>query len=261
MKNKHFTAMLLVFIGLAALSFTMTTGVKLRLKPQQDKTYTITSKANMMTMMEVQGQTMNMSQVYETKQSFNVKEATDDRYIIETQIDVIKLSVSQMGMKLEYDSEHPEKNSPLLAEQIKAMEETLTKPVTVNYDALGHLVGDSIDASHGHLKDVIIELPEDELSIGSKWSCKKTQNVSDTEISVDMEYTVTGISKKSIEVSFTGNIESTEVTGSYSGTASINPQTGLVMNCASKQNLSMTHNQQGLSIPITVVGTTTIEVK
>ena len=51
MKKKHLTPMLLVFIGLAMLSFVAKDGVTLRLRPQQDKTYTITTKANMMMMM------------------------------------------------------------------------------------------------------------------------------------------------------------------------------------------------------------------
>ena len=49
--------------------------------------------------------------------------------------------------------------------------------------------------------------------------------------------------------------------GSYEGTASINPQTGMVMNSSIKQNISMTISEQGLSIPMTMVGTTTVEVK
>ena len=81
-----------------------------------------------------------------------------------------------MGMKLEYDSEHPEKTSPMLAGQVQAYEETIKKPVTISYDALGHLVGDSTDAFQGQLKDVIIELPKEELTVGSKWTSDKSQS-------------------------------------------------------------------------------------
>lgn len=252
---------MLVLVALATLSFMAKDGVTLRLKPQQDKTYTITSKANAMTMMEVQGQTMNMSQVYESKQSFTAKKVSDTQSDFEAQIDAIKLSISQMGMKLEYDSEHPEKTSPMLAGQVQAYEETIKKPVTISYDALGHLVGDSTDAFQGQLKDVIIELPKEELTVGSKWTSDKSQSVSGTDINVIMEYTVTAISKKSVDVSFTGNVESTEMSGTYNGTASIDPKTGLIMNGTTKSNISMTLSEQGLSIPMTVVGTSTVEVK
>lgn len=252
---------MLVLVALVTLSFMAKDGVTLRLKPQQDKTYTITSKANAMTMMEVQGQTMNMSQVYESKQSFTAKKVSDTQSDFEAQIDAIKLSISQMGMKLEYDSEHPEKTSPMLAGQVQAYEETIKKPVTISYDALGHLVGDSTDAFQGQLKDVIIELPKEELTVGSKWTSDKSQSVSGTDINVIMEYTVTAISKKSVDVSFTGNVESTEMSGTYNGTASIDPKTGLIMNGTTKSNISMTLSEQGLSIPMTVVGTSTVEVK
>ena len=263
MKKKHLIPMLLVFIGLTTISFMAKDGVTLRLRPQQDKTYTATSKANMMTMMEVQGQTMNMSQVYETRQSFTTKEVSDSQSIFEAQVEAIKMSISQMGMKLEYDSEHPEKTSPMLAGQTKEMEESIKKPVTITYDALGNFIipSDSIDVFENQMRDVIIPFPENELTVGSKWNAKKTQSISNKEITVNMEYTVTAISKKSVDVSFTGTVESPDLTGTYNGTASINPQTGLITNGTTKSNISMTLNEQGMSIPMTMVGTSTIEVK
>lgn len=261
MKNRHFKAASLLLVGLAMISFMPKDAVTLRLKPEQGKTYTVTSKANAMTMMEVQGQTMNMNQVYETKQSFTAKEVNDQQSVIESQIDAMKITISQMGMKLEYDSEHPEKTSPMLADQASALSESLKKPVTITYDALGNQVGDSIDAFSSQLKDIILQLPEKPLSVGDKWTSKKTQNVSNTDINVNMEYTVTSISKKSIDLEFTGNVESTEMSGTYNGTASLDPKTGMVMSGTTKSNVSMTMNEQGLSIPMTIVGNSTIEVK
>ena len=141
------------------------------------------------------------------------------------------------------------------------MEKSLNNPVTVTYDAFGKIVGDDTDLEMNQLSNIILELPEKELTVGSKWTSKKTQSVSDTDFDVNMEYTVTAISKKSVDVSFTGGAESKEITGTYNGTASINPQTGLVMSSTTKSNVSMTINEQGMSMPITVVGTTTVEVK
>ena len=261
MKRRHITVVSLILIGLAMISFTTKDGITLRLKPQQGKTYNVTSKANMMTMMEVQGQTMNMLQNMETRQSFTATKVTDAQSDIETQVEAIKMSISQMGMKFEYDSENPEKTSPMLAGQTKELEKTLKKPVNVSYDALGKLVGDSIKLENSQLSNIIVEFPKKELTVGSKWNNNKTQEISGNEIKINMEYTVTAISKKSVDVSFVGNIESTDVTGTYNGTASIDPQTGLTMNSTTKTNISMTVTEQGMSIPITVVGTTTVEVK
>jgi hypothetical protein len=249
---------MLVLVALTTLSFMAKDGVILRLKPQQGKTYTITTKANMMMNMEVQGQMMSMSQSQEARQTFTAKETNDTQTVFETQIEAMKLSMSQMGMKFEYDSEHPENTSPMLAGQTKEIEARLKKPVTVTYDALGKFVGDSTEFALG---SAVIELPDQELTVGSKWNSTTSQSVSDVEIKVDMEYTVTAISKKSVDVSFAGNVNSKEVTGTYNGTASLNPVTGMVMTSTMKSNISLTLSEQGLSNTVTIVGNTTIEVK
>lgn len=259
---RRFAPVALVLLGLTTLSFMAKDGITLRLKPQQGKTYTITSKANMMTMMEVQGQTMNMSQTMETRQSFTAKEVTDNESTFDTQIDAIKMSISQMGMKLEYDSEHPEKTSPMLAGQTQEIDKVIKKVETVKYDLMGNIV-DSLEIEMSQLSAAISKLPEEEVSVGSTWTFDKTQNnVSGTEINAKMTYTVTAISKKSVDVNISGTVDgNNEISGTYQGTASINPQTGLVMSSSLKTNLSMTVNEQGMSIPMTIVGNTTIEVK
>ena len=251
---------MLVLVALTTLSFMAKDGVTLRLKPQQGKTYTLTSKANMMMMMEVQGQTMNMSQNMETRQTFTAKETSETQSVFETQIEAVKMSISQMGMKMEYDSEQPEKTSPMLAGQTQEIEKHLKKPTNITYDALGH-VADSVELEMSQLGAAIVELPEEELTVGSTWTFNKSQNISGTEMNTKMTYTVTAISKKSIDVDIAGNVESTEVSGTFTGTASINPQTGLIIQSSTKSNISMTLNEQGMSIPMTVVGNTTVEVK
>ena len=75
MKNtkKLLTPMFLVLIGLATLSFMAKEAITLRLHPEAGKSYTVNSKATSMSLMEVQGQTINMTQTMETNQSFTVK--------------------------------------------------------------------------------------------------------------------------------------------------------------------------------------------
>lgn len=255
---RRITPAMLVLLALSTLSFMPADSVKLRLKPQQDKTYTITTKSNTMMMMEVQGQTMNQT----FRQTFTPKSVTDNESLIETQVEAIKMSMSVMGQKLEYDSEHPEKTSPMLAGQTKELEASVKKLATVKYDALGNVI-DSLDLDMSQLGTVILQLPEKELSVGSQWNFNKEQNVSGTDIKVDYTYTVTAITKKSVDVSIAGVVKGStdDISGNYEGTASINPQTGIVMNSTLKNNMSMTLSQQGLSIPVTMIVNTTIDVK
>lgn len=255
---------MLVLVALGTLSFMAKDGVTLRLKPQQGKAYTITNKANMMMNMEVQGQMMNQTQTIETRQTFTAKEVSDSRSVIETQIEAIKMTISQMGMKLEYDSEHPEKTSPMLAGQTSEFDANIKKPSTVTYDAMGNAI-DSLEFEMSQLGGVIVELPKEALSVGSTWNVDKKQNISGTEMNAKMTYTVTAISKKSVDVSVNGTVEGlvegSNISGSYTGTASFNPQQGFITKSNIKSNISMTISQQGLTIPTTMVGTTNVEVK
>lgn len=252
--------MAVVLFGLTALSFTMAGGIKLKLQPQKGKTYTINVKNNSMNMMEVMGQPQNSTQSTEMRQTFTIKEVTGTQSIIETELEAFKLNISQMGMKLQYDSEHPEKTSPMLASQTSEMEKNLHKPATLTYDAQGNLVGDGADIEMNQLSVAIIKLPSEELTKGSKWTEEKDRRVSGTDFKASMEYTVTSVSKKSVEVSYEGTVESDDVSGTIKGTASINPQTGIVTKRNEMQNLSMTLSQQGMTIPITMTANTTATV-
>lgn len=267
MKKKHFISILLAFIGYCILSGCSSQAklsmenIKFRLHPETSKTYTIVSKTNTMTMLEVQGQSMSMTQNMDITQTFTPKEVSDNESVIETQVETIMMSVAQQGMKFEYDSEHPEKTSPMIADQTKEFEKNIKKPITLTYDAKGKLIGEKESFGMSQLDHVVIELPDQNITVGSKWSHTNEQEINGNAFTVNMDYTVTAVSKKNVDVSFTGKIESIEVTGTYNGTASIDPQTGLMMNKTMKTNISMTINQQGLNIPMTMVGTTTIEVK
>ena len=146
MKNtkKLLTPMFLVLIGLATLSFMAKETISLRLHPEQGKSYTVNSKATSMSLMEVQGQTINMTQTMETNQSFSVKETNDTQSVFESQIESLKMSISQMGMKFEYDSEHPEKTSPMIADQTKELEKSIKKKT--NRDSLRHIQNPKLKA-------------------------------------------------------------------------------------------------------------------
>lgn len=261
---RRFAPVALVLIGLATLSFMAKETITLRLHPQQGKSYTINSKATSMSLMEVQGQTMNRTETMETNQSFTIKEATDTQSVIESQIESMKISLSQMGMKFEYDSEHPEKTSPMIADQTKEFEKTIKKPVDLTYDAMGNKISEkeNEEDSMNSLGNVIIKMPEEPISEGSSWTTTNTQGVSEMEFTVEFTYTVTSISKKSIDVSFDGNIlkNNDNITGTYNGTASINPTTGIITKSSTKSNVSMTISQQGLTIPMTITANSTITV-
>lgn len=249
-----------MLVALTTLSFTAGKGITLRLNPTKGKTYVIDSKTNQTTTMKIQGHSMNSIQRVEMKQTFSAKEVSNNSITLSTQIDAIKMAVTTMGMTLNYDSENPQSNSPMIADQAQEFDAIIKKPTDVTYDVLGHLT-EADDNDMSQLSNVIIELPEEELSVGSQWTFLKTQEIGDFDVSVNMIYTVTAISKKSVDVSFTGTIDAKDISGTYNGTASINAQTGIIMTCSLENNVSATVSDQGMEIPLTITGTATISVK
>lgn len=260
--NKRILFLLLLLIGWSSLPLQAQKEVTVRLHPKAGATYTATIKNTMMNLMEVQGQTMTMTQTMETRSSFTPKTVNDNEVVIEGQNDALKLTISQMGMVLTYDSEHPEKTSPMIADQTDELSSSLNKPYTMSFDALGNRTSDEEDAEMSQLGGVIIQLPNEPLKVGSTWNASKNQEVSGTALNASMTYTVTKISKKGIEIDVKGTIEGgEEASGTYEGTASIDPETGLITKSSIKQNLSTTISEQGLSIPVTINGTTTVTLE
>ena len=259
---KQSFSIVLILIGFTLMSFAVGYNVLLRLHLKEGEKSTITVKSTMLTTMKVQGQSINSTQSIDIVQDMLVKKVSDTANIIESEVKSMKMSQSQMGMSLTYDSEHPEKTSPMLATAVKAIEKDLNKPFTTTLDECGKVIEVSEEIAINNLPNVVIALPKDEIHVGSTWSNAITKEASGKEFSATMTYTVKEITKKNVVLDIAGAIDSSaEVSGTYEGTANISVKTGLVTTESLKQNLSMTVSEQGLSIPITISGTTNITLE
>lgn len=262
--KKRIIPFLLILIGLSSLSLQAQKSVTLKLNPEKGHTYTINTKASTMNLMEVQGQSLSSTQIIEARQTFSAKDIDANEITFEGQTDAIKLTVSQMGMTFTYDSEHPEKTSPMIAEQTEALGEELHKPQTSRFNLQGKNIDEEDEDESGvaQLSNAILPLPAEPVKEGSTWTFEKNQEAGGIELNASMTYTVTKISKKSIDLEVKGVVKTdNEISGSYEGTASINPQTGLLITSSIKQNISLTISEQGMTIPMTMTGTTTITVE
>ena len=97
MKRIYLIAIVTIF-ALTAMSFTGGKGVTLRLRPYKGSGYTIKSKTTQTNSMKFQGQSMSSTQTFETKQLLTPKEISDTKNVFETQIDAMKITISQMGI-------------------------------------------------------------------------------------------------------------------------------------------------------------------
>mgnify|MGYP007101848618 CR=1 FL=1 len=256
---------LIILMGLSTLSVKAQKTITLKLNPNKGDNYTVVTKNSTMNLMEVQGQSMTSTQTIETRQSLTVADANDNEITFEGKTETMKLTVSQMGMTLTYDSEHPENTSPMLAGQVEEISEGLNKTFTSKYNTMGIGISDEADeeeASLGKASNAILQLSEGPVSVGTTWTSKKSQSLSGIKIEATMNYEVTKISKKAVEIALNGTVDGdSETSGTYTGTITINPQTGMIIKSVIKPNISFTLSEQGLSIPITMTGTSTITVE
>ena len=254
---------IVVLFALTALSFTAGKSVILRIRPYKDKVYVIKSCTKSTMTMKYQGQSMITDATTEERQSFFAKEVSENNNVFETQLDAFKTTIKQMGQTLTYDTDNPQNNSPMLAQGGYAAYDTIIKrPNNVTYDCFGHMQeSDSIAASN--LSSVMIELPENEITVGSEWTYIHPQDFNYFKAYWNMHVNVLEIKKKYVVLSITGtaDIPEANATGTSEGTWTIDLNTGIVINSINKFNATMTYSEYGLTVTANVSGTTTINVE
>ena len=229
----------------------------LKLKLPLGRSFTIFSNSSMNQTLKIQGQTINQSTNIDVKQDFNAIGIVDKTVTLETWIESVKMSISQQGgMTFHYDSDYPEKTSPMLVEQVEGIQKVLHVPYRVVYDEYGALDNSSDNVEMNMLENVIIEIPKEELKKGSSWSIRNSKDINGTLVYVDWSYVVVSLSDDNIDVNVSGKvIGSSDISGNYHGTIKINPQIGIVVNSNIKGNVSMTIIEQGLQIPVNMIST------
>ena len=254
--RKHIITLTIALLGLTFVSFMASDSIVLRFKPQVGKTLTCQVKSTQVMSISMQGQSMNTTQIVESKSEMTATKVTADSVFCETQMKTMKLTSSAMGMTMVYDSEHPEKTSPLLAASVKDFQDAIDKKIAFSCDVKGNT-----KATGSGTPSFSAIYPEEAVSVGSHWTSDYTQDISGTEMNVTMTYTVTKITKKETTISLEGVIESSVASGTNSGTMVVDNATGITKTSTIKTDLEMTISEQGISIPTTVSGTTTITIE
>ncbi len=253
---RNISPILLILIGLTVMSFTAGKNPVLKLHLESGKTYTINTKTTQLMMMNIQGQSMSMQQIMENTIMTEVKDVTNDKNVIESQMKRIKLTIKQAGMSFTYDSDHPEETSPMLAANVGEMSKELDKVYTIVYDNWGKEIGNEEAAGNINLASFIIELPQQPMEVGTTWENEQSQDINGQNIVSHITYTVNKVSKKAATLTYTGTIMGSvtgnDVDGTSEGTLTLDLKTGIVTSNVAKQNISMTIEQQGMSIPVTV---------
>lgn len=254
---------IVALIALTTLSFTAGKSVILRIRPYKDKVYVIKSCTKSTMTMKYPGQSMTTDATTEERYLFFAKEVSDNYNVFETQLDAFKTTITQMGQNITYDTDNPQNNSPILSQSgYNCYDTIIKKPNCVTYDKLGHIQElDSLKTFN--LNSIIIELPENEITVGSEWTFIHPQDFNYFKAYWNMHVNVLEIKKKYAVLSIKGSADIPEAnaTGTSEGTWTIDLKTGMVINSINKFNATMKYSEYGLTVTANVSGTTTINVE
>ena len=255
---------LLVFIGFVAMSFTAgNDGIVLRLNVKKGQSFTMNGKINQLMTINAQGMNMSVPQTIEMRQSISIDEVNDGQFTTSSAIEACKVTLTQMGTKLTYDSEHPENNSPMLAGQTDELDKNIGKKFTTIYNNRGELLqSEEITSNFNYQTGVIIPFPEEPVHVGSQWTQDTTMSINNIDMKAVNTYTVSEITKKTVTLTQTTTMKgdsksmAMDMSMSAEGTIIIDRATGIVTKTSCKMNCSMTIEEQGMKIPMTMSMTT-----
>ena len=266
MKRNFKTAfpILLVFIGFITMSFTNNNdSVVLRINVKKGQSFTVKGKINQLMTINAQGMNMSVPQTIEMRQSISIDEVNDGQFTTSSAIEACKVTLTQMGTKLTYDSEHPENNSPMLAGQTDELDKNIGKKFTTIYNNRGELLqSEEITSNFNYQTGVIIPFPEEPVHVGSQWTQDTTMSINNIDMKAVNTYTVSEITKKTVTLTQTTTMKgdsksmAMDMSMSAEGTIIIDRATGIVTKTSCKMNCSMTIEEQGMKIPMTMSMTT-----
>lgn len=242
----------------------MAQGEDLRIKLQKGSSYMVSMKSNQQTTMKLLGQDIKSTQVVECSQNLLVQDVREDEYEVSTTLKHIKLSQNQMGMSINLDTDKPDDVNPLLAELMTELMKMIDVPFVMIYDDKGKLLStDTLDSMNNLIgsQQVIIELPEGPITKGSSWTKKNDMTISDVKMEASYIYEVLDIDKKKIVIDFTGEMSGKDANGTFSGNITLNRSTCIVSEITMVQDISMTVEEQGLTLPVRLKSTTDISIK
>jgi len=155
---------------------------------------------------------------------YSVSDVSGDVYSIDYMIDRVKLNQSMGGMDINYDSQGDNEGNHMAAQIAAQFEPILQKNISLKVNNMGETVEEAtLPEGAANMADMVnmsdnlfISFPEDELEVGDKWNESKTQGAGENEMTMDIVYTVTEISKNDVVIDMKIDPESVEMEGEES---------------------------------------------
>ncbi len=221
---------------------------------------------------DANGQTMAINQKIEFKLLSAIKDVTRDSLKVESQIKRIKMTQSMFGMQLVYDSDDPATaQNPMLAKIAETMGAMVDKSYSVVMDKKGNILRinmnelvESDDLANNLSSGMQFgTYPDHKIKVGESWE-KEISPLKTSDMKVIMKYTLLKVAGKKATLGIEGTITANTIegndmkmTGTQTGEMIVNTETGWLIESKIDQEIQMNLEQNGITMPATISGTTT----
>ncbi|MCP4120811.1 MAG: hypothetical protein GY751_03580 [Bacteroidetes bacterium] len=251
----------------------------LRYNPKVGTTGQIVMDYNLNIKMDMMGQTMDMDQVMEMGATMTVLENNSDGVKSGMTYDYMAMTMENpMTGTMTFDSREEENDDLFGAEMGKAFDEMIGKELTITQDKMGSTIESDLTEAVGsqgqgglNLSSIMgmSQFPEKALSIGESWS--NTVADESSPMKFDIVMTLKSVKNGKVYIDFDSEVTTNEdfiseedvemeMSGTQTGSFVYEESSMWLLEGLINQDLEMTVDQMGMSIPMQLTGEMMITV-
>lgn len=273
MKLKHISVPALAFLLISQVSFGQNT-----LSLKKGNKYQVVTKTETSTVMDMQGQPMEVGVNANATYEVAVKDNQNNNYQLSNKITGISMTMSQMGQEMSFDSNKEDDMNGPMGSAFKGL---INSEKQVVIDQTGKIVstdkidndmlaaaGQEFEASGWGATAVFMALPKD-LSVGKTWTKKQDEDGSTTNTT----YKVKAVNGNLVTLDVSGDMDinktienmGMEITnkskGTFTGEIVVNKTTNIIKNSTTTVKADGISSVMGQEIPTSSTVKTTADVK
>ncbi len=277
MKHQNILRIALLALFIPFLLGTATAQKKIRLQYNLKKgtMYTYDLSMDQEISFTANGQDMTLNQEMTMALSSTVDNGEQpDTYKITSTIDGITMKQSIFGMEIFYDSGDSSTFTSGMGQKLgEELNKLIGKDYSITIDKQGNLkemdmknlnansdIQDNLNQS-----STFAAFPDHKVAVGETWEVK-TVPLTDSSLIINTKYTLKKIKGKKAFIDFESTITSAEsneskISGTQKGELIIDKKTGWTNHATIDQELKMEMNNNGMTFPATISGTTEVTSK
>lgn len=243
--------------------------IELKYNLQENDQYQYTTETKQNITMEADGMEMDMEMGIDMFLIYTIGSQTNENISIDGKINRIKMSQSIFGMNVDYDSDQPNSNNPMLSELDEEFQKILEKPFNIAIDYFGNIknldlsnIAENNELANSFNSGTSFAIyPKNKINIGDSWNEDIVPSPK-SDMKYTVKYTLVKIENTQAKINFEGVITANKVndvdlnlSGTVNGEMLVDTTSGWLIESLLTQNLKMDIQQGDIIIPATSVGT------